>query len=388
MDFALTPIQEDIRANVGKLMQQFGDDYWLAHDRSGDFPVEFTEAIAEGGWLGIAMPTEYGGAGLGIVDAAVMMHTVAKSPGAMSAASAIHINIFGPNPIVVFGTAEQKERWLPPLIKGQMRTCFGVTEPTAGLNTSHIETRAQRDGDQYIVNGQKMWTSTAQEADKILLLARTTPIDECERAFDGISLFFTDLNRDYVQIREIEKMGRHAVDSNEVFFDDMPVPLSDLVGEEGKGFRYLLHGLNPERVLVAAEAVGIGEEALARASKYAAEREVFGRPIGQNQSIQHPLAESWSELQAAWLMTLRAAWLYDEEQPCGPEANAAKFLAAEAGKRACERAVLTHGGLGYAKELHVERLLRESLINWIAPVTPQLILSYIAEKALGLPKSY
>lgn len=388
MDFALTPIQEDIRANVGSLMQQFDDDYWLAHDRSGDFPVEFSEAIAEGGWLGIAMPTEYGGAGLGIADAAVLMHTVAKSPGAMSAASAIHINIFGPNPIVVFGTAEQKERWLPPLIKGQMRTCFGVTEPTAGLNTSHIQTRARRDGDQYIVNGQKMWTSTAQEADKILLLARTTPIDECERAFDGISLFFTDLNRDHVEIREIEKMGRHAVDSNEVFFDDMPVPLSDLVGEEGKGFRYLLHGLNPERVLVAAEAVGIGEEALDRAAKYAAEREVFGRPIGQNQSIQHPLAESWSELQAAWLMTLRAAWLYDEEQPCGPEANAAKFLAAEAGKRACERAVLTHGGLGYAKELHVERLLRESLINWIAPVTPQLILSNIAEKALGLPKSY
>lgn len=388
MDFALTPIQEDIRANVGKLMQQFDDDYWLAHDRSGDFPVEFTEAIAEGGWLGIAMPTEYGGAGLGIADAAVMMHTVAKSPGAMSAASAIHINIFGPNPIVVFGTAEQKERWLPPLIKGQMRTCFGVTEPTAGLNTSQIQTRAQRDGDQYIVNGQKMWTSTAQEADKILLLARTTPIDEGERPFDGISLFFTDLNRDHVTIREIEKMGRHAVDSNEVFFDDMPVPLSDLVGEEGKGFRYLLHGLNPERVLVAAEAVGIGEEALDRAAKYAAEREVFGRPIGQNQSIQHPLAESWSELQAAWLMTLRAAWLYDEAQPCGPEANAAKFLAGEAGKRACERAVLTHGGLGYAKELHVERLLRESLINWIAPVTPQLILSNIAEKALGLPKSY
>ena len=334
------------------------------------------------------MPTEYGGAGLGIGEAAVLMHTVAKSGGAMSAASAIHINIFGPNPIVVFGSPEQKERWLPPLISGQMRTCFGVTEPTAGLNTSHIQTRAIRDGDQYIVNGQKMWTSTAQEADKILLLARTTPIDECERAFDGISLFFADLDRDHVQIREIEKMGRHAVDSNEVFFDDMPVPLEDLVGEEGKGFRYLLHGLNPERVLVAAEAVGIGEDALGRAAKYASEREVFGRPIGQNQAIQHPLAESWAELQAAWLMTLCAAWLYDNDQPCGPEANGAKFLAAEAGKRACERAVLTHGGLGYAKEVHVERLFRESLINWIAPVTPQLILSNIAEKALGLPKSY
>ena len=388
MDFGLTPIQEDIRANVARLMRQFDDDYWLAHDRSGDFPVEFSQAMADGGWLGIAMPPEYGGAGLGVSEAAVLMHTVAKSPGAMSAASAIHMNIFSPNPIVVFGTPEQRERWLPPLIRGETRTCFGVTEPSAGLNTSHIQTHAARDGDQYLVNGQKMWTSTAQEADKILLLARTTPIEECARPFDGISLFYADLDRDHVQITEIEKMGRHAVDSNEVFFDDMPVPIADRIGEEGKGFRYLLHGLNPERVLVAAEAVGIGQEALDRAAAYAAEREVFGRPIGQNQAIQHPLAESWAELQAAWLMTLRAAWLYDNDQPCGPETNAAKYLAAEAGKRACERAMITHGGLGYAKEMHIERLFRESLINWIAPVTPHLILSNIAEKALGLPKSY
>jgi acyl-CoA dehydrogenase len=316
------------------------------------------------------------------------MHTVAHSPGAMSAASAIHINIFGPNPIVVFGTPQQRERWLPPLIRGETRTCFGVTEPTAGLNTSHIQTRATRDGDHYVVNGQKMWTSTAQEADTILLLARTTPREQCERPFDGISLFYTNLDRDHVQIREIEKMGRHAVDSNEVFFDDMPVPVQDRIGEEGKGFQYLLHGLNPERVLVAAEAVGIGQEALRRAADYARERQVFGRPIGQNQGIQHPLAESWAELHAAWLMTMRAAWLYDQDQPCGPEANAAKYLAAEAGKRACERAVITHGGLGYAREMHVERLFRESLINWIAPVTPHLMLSNIAEKALGLPKSY
>ena len=388
MDFAPTPMQEEIRANVGRIMQRFGDSYWYDHDQTGDFPTEFTDAMAEGGWLGIAMPEQYGGAGLGVAEAAVLMHTVAKSAGAMSAASAIHINIFGPNPIVVFGTEEQRERWLPPLIRGETRTCFGVTEPTAGLDTSSIQVKAVRDGDHYLVSGQKIWTSTAQEADKVLLLARTTPKDEGERPFDGISLFFADLDRDYVQIREIPKMGRHAVDSNEVFYDEMPIPLGDLIGEEGKGFQYLLHGLNPERILVAAEAIGIGEEALSRAAAYARERVVFGRPIGQNQSIQHPLAESWAELQAAWLMAMRAAWLYDEGQPCGPEANAAKFLAAEAGKRACERAILTHGGLGYARELHVERLFREVLVNWIVPVTPQMILSNIAEKALGLPKSY
>jgi len=388
VDFALTPIQEEIRTNVERIMRRFDDAYWLDHDATGEFPFEFTAAMAEGGWLGIAMPERYGGSGLGVSEAAVLMHTVAKSGGAMSAASAFHINIFGPNPIVVFGSEEQRQRWLPPLIRGETRTCFGVTEPTAGLDTSSIQVRAVRDGDRYLVSGQKIWTSTAQEADKVLLLARTTPREECARPFDGISLFFADLDRDHVQIREIHKMGRHAVDSNEVFFDDLPVPVGDRIGEEGKGFQYLLHGLNPERILVAAEAIGIGEEALSRAAAYARERMVFGRPIGQNQSIQHPLAESWAELQAAWLMTLRAAWLYDTEQPCGPEANAAKYLAAEAGKRACERAIITHGGLGYARELHVERLFREVLINWIAPVTPQLILSNIAERALGLPKSY
>ncbi|HJN93318.1 MAG TPA: acyl-CoA dehydrogenase family protein [Dehalococcoidia bacterium] len=388
MDFALTPLQEEIRTNVRAIMSDFGDNYWLDRDRTGDFPVEFTQAMADGGWLGITMPEEYGGAGLGVTDAAILMHTVAKSPGAMSAASAMHINIFGPQPIVVFGNDEQRERFLPALIKGETRVCFGVTEPTAGLDTSSITTRATRDGDDYIISGQKMWTSTAQEADKILLLARTTPRDECERPFDGISLFFADLDRDLVQINKIEKMGRHAVDSNEVFFDDMRVSGADRIGEEGKGFQYLLHSLNPERILVAVEAIGIGQEALDRAANYARERVVFGRPIGQNQSIQHPLAESWAELNAAWLSAMHAAYLYDSGQPCGPEANAAKYLGAEAGKRSCERAILTHGGLGYAKELHVERLFREVLINWIAPVTPQLMLSHIAEKALGLPKSY
>ena len=388
MDFGLTEVQEDIRRTVKSVCDRFDDDYWSARDRDGAFPVEFASAIAEGGWLGIAMPEAYGGAGLGVSEAAVLMHTVANSSGAMAAASSIHINIFGPHPIVVFGSEAQRERWLPELIGGRVRTCFGVTEPTAGLDTTHVQTRAERDGDQYLVSGQKIWTSTAQEADKILLLARTAPLEATERPIDGLSLFYTDLNRDYVDVREIEKMGRHAVDSNEVFFDGLPVPLGDRIGEEGMGFRYLLHSLNPERVLVASESIGIGRNALARAAAYAREREVFGRPIGQNQAIQHPLAESWAELEAAWLMAQRAAWLYDEGQPCGPEANAAKYLAGEAGKRACERAVITHGGLGYAKELQVERLWREVLINWIAPVSPQLALCNIAEKALGLPKSY
>jgi acyl-CoA dehydrogenase len=334
------------------------------------------------------MPEEYGGAGLGITEAALMMQAIAESGAAMSGASAIHINIFGLNPVVVHGTPEQKQRMLPPLIAGQDRACFGVTEPNAGLNTTEISTRADRRGDRYMVNGTKMWTSTAQTATKILLLARTTPLDQVQRRSHGLTLFYTTLDRARAEVRLIHKMGRHAVDSNMVFFEDMEIPVEDRIGAEGEGFRALLHGLNPERVLIAAEAIGIGRVALARATRYARERIVFGRPIGQNQSIQHPLAESWTELEAANLMMLKAAWLYDTGQPCGAEANAAKYLAAEAGFRACERAVMTHGGMGYAQEFHVERYLREVLITRIAPVSPQLILSYLAERVLDLPKSY
>jgi acyl-CoA dehydrogenase len=389
MDFSLTPEQEAIRENVQRLCAGFGDDYWLAHDDSGEFPHEFYRAIAAAGWLGIAMPEEFGGAGLGVTEGALLMREVAYA-GAMSAASAIHINIFGPHAIVVHGTDEQKARWLPGLIKGEWISCFGVTEPDAGLDTTRISTRAVRDpdGNGYVVHGRKIWTSTAQDASKILLLARTTPIEDCARPIDGLSLFYTDLDRDFCEVREIAKMGRKAVDSNTVFIDGLKVPAKDRIGEEGKGFRYLLHSLNPERVLIAAEAVGIGQSALDRAVKYAGERIVFDRPIGQNQSIQHPLAESWCELEAAWLTTLQAGWRYDAGLECGAQAKAAKFLAGEAGFRACERAVMTHGGMGYAKEFHVERLLREVLICRIAPVTPHLILSHIAEKVLGLPKSY
>ncbi len=388
MNFALTDEQQSIRESVDRLCAEFGDDYWYERDRTGTFPEEFHRAMAEGGWLGIAMPEAYGGAALGVTEAMVMMHAVARSSGGMSAASAIHINIFGPHPIVVFGNEEQRQRWLPDLVKGRVKTCFGVTEPDAGLNTSNIKTRADRDGNGYIVNGKKLWTTTAQEAGKIMLLARTTPREQVKKPTDGLTLFYTDLDRRYCDIREIPKMGRAAVDSNEVFFDGLPVPEEDRIGEEGKGFRYILHSLNPERILIGAEAVGIGQNALGRAVEYAKTREVFDRPIGQNQSIQHPLAENWMELEGAYMMAAKAAWLYDNGQECGSESNAAKYMGGEAGFKACTQAVMTHGGMGYAKEYHVERLMREVMIARIAPVSPQLILNYIAERTLGLPKSY
>jgi acyl-CoA dehydrogenase len=298
------------------------------------------------------------------------------------------MNVFGLHPVVVFGSNEQKARWLPPIISGEQKACFGVTEPNTGLNTLKLKTMAVRKGDRYVVNGQKIWISTAQVAHKILLLARTTPLEDVSKPSRGLSLFYTDLDRSRVEVREIEKLGRKAVDSNQLFIDALEIPVEDRIGEEGRGFEYILHGMNPERILLAAEAVGLGRAALRRAAAYAGERIVFDRPIGKNQGIQHPLAERWIELEAATLLYQRAAWLYDQGQPCGAEANAAKFFAAEAGYRACETAVLTHGGMGYAKEYHVERYFREAMLPRIAPVSPQLILCFIAEKVLGLPKSY
>ena len=388
MGLSLTPSQQEIREAILKVCARFPDDYWLARDTDGAFPHEFHKALAEAGWLGIAMPEAYGGSGLGITEAAVMMQAVAESGAALSGASAVHMNIFGLNPVVVFATEEQKRRFLPPLIAGTEKACFAVTEPNTGLDTTKLQTRAVRHGNGYAVHGQKIWISTAQVAERVLLLARTTPVEEIKKRTEGLSLFYTALDRKYVEARVIDKMGRKAVDSNQLFFDGLPVPLEDRIGEEGKGFEYILHGMNPERILIAAEAVGIGRAALARAAHYAKERVVFGRPIGQNQAIQHPLARSWMELEAANLMMLKAAALCDAGEPCGIEANAAKYLAAEAGFTACETAVLTHGGMGYAKEFHVERLLREVLIARIAPVSRELILCNIAEKALGLPKSY
>jgi acyl-CoA dehydrogenase len=383
-----TPERLAIRDSVRALCERFGDDYWSERDRTGTFPVEFHKAIAEAGWLGIAMPEEHGGAGLGVTEAAILMQTVANSGGTFAACSTIHLNIFGPHAIVVHGTPEQKQRMLPPLIRGEVRACFGVTEPDAGLDTTRLTTRAVRDGDRYLVHGRKVWTSTAQVAQKIVLLARTTPIEQCGKPADGLTLFYTDLNRAHCEVREIRKMGRAAVDSNSVFIDGLPVPAADRIGEEGKGLRYILDSLNPERILIGAEAVGIGRRALGKAAAYAKERVVFGRPIGQNQAIQHPLAESWAELLAAELTVLRAAALYDAGQPCGAEANAAKYLGAEAAFRACDRAVRTHGGMGYASEFHVERYFREAIATRLAPVSRELILCYLAERVLGLPKSY
>lgn len=388
MDFEFTEEQESIRTAVQRICDEFDADYWLERDTDGQFPEAFVRAITEAGWLGIAMPEEYGGSGLGILETSILAHTIARSGAGMSGASAIHLNLFGPNPIVVFGTDEQKQRNLPPLMEGRERACFGVTEPDAGLNTTRLATRAQRDGDSYVINGRKMWTTTAQTATKILLIARTTPLEECAKPTDGLSLFYTDLDRDRIEVRLIEKMGRKAVDSNALFIDDLVVPVSDRIGEEGQGWECLLHGLNPERILIASEAVGLGQVALERASTYARERVVFDRQIGMNQAIQHPLAENWMELEAAHLMVLKAATLYDAGRSCGAEANAAKYLAAEAGLRACQRAVLVHGGMGYAREFHVERYLREIQIPVIAPISQELIKSFIAERVLGQAKSY
>jgi acyl-CoA dehydrogenase len=388
MDMQFTDEQRAIEDGVGKVVDRFDDDYWSACESEPRFPHEFYRAMADAGFLGIAMPVELGGAGLGVTEAAIMMHRVTQSGGGYSAASSIHLNIFGPHAIVVHGTADQKARWLKPLIEGRQKACFGVTEPNAGLDTTSIETFARRSNDGYVIRGRKLWTTSAQVADKILLLARTTPKAECKKPTDGMTLFYTDLDRAKVEVRRIPKMGRNAVDSNAVFIDDLAVPDFDRVGEEGKGFRYLLDSLNPERILIAAEAVGLGRDALKRAANYARERKVFGRPIGQNQGVQHPLAESWAYLESAWWMTVRAAQLYDAKKPCGAEANAAKFLGARAAFDAATRAVMTHGGMGYATEYQVERLFRESMLPRIAPVTEQLILSFIAENVLHLPKSY
>lgn len=385
---SLTEDQQAIIEAVARVASGFDDEYWSACDREARFPDAFHRAMAEGGWLGITMPVELGGAGLGVTEAALMMHTVTQHGGGFSAASTIHINLFGPHPIVVHGTDEQKARFLTPLIKGEEKACFGVTEPDAGLDTTSISTFATKVKGGYRVKGRKMWTTTAQEADRILLLTRTTPKEDCKKPTDGMTLFYTALNREKVEVRRIDKMGRSAVDSNAVFIDDLFVPEEDRIGEEGRGFRYLLDGLNPERILIACEAIGIGRDALRRASNYARERVVFGRPIGQNQGIQHPLAENWAFLESAFWMAVRAASLYDAKKPCGAEANAAKFLGARAAFDACTRSVMTHGGMGYAKEFQVERLFRESILTRIAPVTEQLILSFIAENVLDLPKSY
>lgn len=388
MDFNLTDDHRAIADAVKKICARFPDEYWSHKDAKAEFPHEFHAAMAADGWLGITMPEELGGSGLGVTEAAIMMNTVASGNGGSAAMSTLQINLFAPHPIVVLGTPEQKERMLRPLISGSEKTCFGVTEANAGLNTTQIKTFAKKVDGGYVVNGSKIWTSTAQIAENILLLTRTTAFEQAAKPTDGMTIFFTKLDRKKIEVRRIPKMGRAAVDSNAIFIQDFFIPDQDRIGEEGKGFYYLLHSLNPERIIVAAGALGIAKDALRRASAYAKDRVVFGRQIGQNQSIQHPLAENWCAIEAAWLMTMKAATLYDRKEPCGSYANAAKFLAGRAAFNAATQAVLTHGGMGYAKEYQVERLFRESILQRLTPITEQLILSFIAEKELGMPKSY
>jgi acyl-CoA dehydrogenase len=390
MDFSLSDEQRAIQDGVGAICERFDDHYWLAADNEHRFPTEFVDALVQAGWTGVTMPQEYGGAGLGVTEGAIIVQRIARL--GFAATSSVTINLFGPHPVVVFGTPEQKRRFLPPLIAGTDRTCFGVTEPSVGLDTTRIKTFAVRSdggkGDRYVVNGQKVWTSTAQRANKILLVARTTKYEDSPRPTDGLTVFYTDFDRSRITVREIEKMGRAAVDSNEIFIDNLEIPVEDRIGEEGQGFKVLLHGLNPERIYGGANATGGGFAVIEKAAKYAAERVVFGRPIGQNQAIQHPLAECWMRLQAAETMMYKAATLYDRGLPCGLEANMAKFLGAEAYVEAAARAVRTHGGFGYAKEYHVERYYREAILSVLAPVSHELILCHVAERALGLPKSY
>lgn len=386
MNVTKTEEQRAVQDAVARVCAKFDDAYWLARDRDGRFPDEFCKAMVDAGWFGATIPKEYGGSGLGMREAALIMHEVKKLGAA--AATSVHINIFGPHPVVRFGSEELKRRTLPRLVSGQDRTCFAVTEPDAGLNTTDIKTFAVRKGDRYVVNGRKVWTSTAQVANKILLVTRTAAKKDSPKPTDGITLFYTDLNRKQIAVREIEKMGRKAVDSNELFIDDFEIPVEDRIGEEGKGFKYLLHGINPERIVIAAGQCGAVRTLLDRSVKYARQRVVFDRPIGKNQAVQHPLAEIWARLTAAELLVWQAATLYDNDQPCGAEVNAAKFLCAELGFDAATRAFRTHGGYGYAKEFHIERYVRESMTPLVAPVSQELVLCYIAEHVLGLPKSY
>lgn len=389
MDFRIDQDDEKIAEEARRLASNYDDEYWSDHDERHAFPWAFYNDFAAGGWLGVLVPQEYGGSGLGVSAAGTLLRTVAASGGAMNAASTLHLSIFGMGPVIHHGSERMKQQYLPPTATGDLHVSFGVTEDNAGTDTSRIGTRAVRDGDGWIANGKKVWNTKAQQAHKILLLARTTPRDECSRPYDGITLFLADLDRTYCEIREIPKLGRNAVNSNEVFINDLPISNDDVVGEVGRGFYHLLDGINPERIVIAAEAVGIGRRAIELARKYACERVVFDRPIGANQAIAHPLADSHSELEAADLMWQKAAWAYDcGERDIGALSNMAKFRAGEAGFRACDRALQTFGGFGYAKEYHVERYWRESRLMRIAPVSQEMALNYVAEHVLNLPRSY
>lgn len=378
---------DEVREAAQALAARFDLAYWRECDKTGNYPWEFVKAFANAGWMGIMMPEEYGGMGLGLSEAAVMLQEIAASGAGMTGASAIHFYMFPPAPIIRHGSESMKKRYLPALAKGEILMAFGVTEPTAGVDTSRIRTRAEKKSNRWVINGQKVWSTNAQNANKYLILARTSPRDD-KRPLDGMTLFFADMDRKHCDVRLIDKLGRAAVDSNEVFIDGLEVPDEDVVGEVGKGFHYLLDGLNPERVVVCMEAVGIGHAALKLATEYANQRIIFDRPIGKNQAVANPLADCWMRLQGAQAIGLRAAMLYDNRQPCGPEANTAKYLGAEAGYLSCDQAMQTHGGYAYAKEYHIERLWREVRLLRLAPVSQEMVCNFIAHKVLKLPKSY
>jgi len=388
VDFVPDPDHELIREGVRAVCAGFDDAYWRHHDAAHEFPWDFYRAMAEGGWVGIAIPERYGGGGRGITEASIVLQEVAASGAAMNGCSAIHLSIFGMEPVNRHGSEEMRQQYLPRVASGELHVAFGVTEPDAGTDTTALTTRARRDGDVYIVRGRKVWTTKALYCEKVLLLVRTTPLEECERRTDGLTLLLADLQRPEVDIVPISKVGRNAVVSCEVRYDDLPVAVADRVGEEGEGFRYLLNGLNPERILVASEALGIGQVAIRRAVRYANDRVVFGRPIGKNQGIAFPLAQAYANLRAAELVIREASWRYDNGLPCGEQANMAKLLAADAGYEAADRAMQTHGGFGYATEYDVERYWREARLMRIAPISQELVLSYLAEHVLGLPRSY
>jgi acyl-CoA dehydrogenase len=379
---------KDIRGAIRDICANFPDSYWRKLDEAHEFPWAFYDALAAGGWIGIAIPEEYGGGGRGITEASIVLEEIAASGAAMNGASAIHLSIFGMNPVVKHGSEEMKAKYLPRVANGELHVAFGVTEPDAGTDTSRITTRAVRDGDQYVVHGRKVWTTKALLCEKVLLLVRTTPAAECTGKLDGMTLLLADLQRPEVDIRPIDKLGRNAVVSCEVRYDGLRVDVADRVGEEGQGFRYLLDGLNPERILVAAEALGIGRVALRRGVAYAKERVVFNRPIGQNQGVSFPLAESHARLHAAELAIREASWRYDNGLKCGEQANMAKWLAAEAGFQAADRAMQVHGGFGYAREYDVERYWREARLMRLAPIAQEMILNYLAEHVLGFPRAY
>ena len=389
MDFTPDPDEGLIREAVRAVCSRFDDVYWSERDAKHEFPWDFYSAMADGGWVGIAIPEEYGGGGRGINEASLILEEVAASGAAMNGCSAVHLSIFGMHPVVLHGSEEMRRKYLPRVAKGDLHIAFGVTEPDAGTDTPSIKTRAYREADgAYRIRGRKVWTSKALEAERVLLLCRTTPLEECAKRTDGMTLFLADLKDPAVTITPIPKTGRNAVASCEVVYDDLRVEESDRVGEEGKGFRYLVDGLNAERILIASEALGVGRAALRRAIAYAKERIVFGRPIGQNQAVAFPLAEIHARLRAAEMMIRRAAWMLDRRMPCGEEANLAKYLAAEAGFAAADHAVQVHGGFGYAEEYHVARYWREARLMKIAPITQELVLAYVTEHVLGLPRSY